>query len=83
MTVGLCSNADKLDARATDPKTRPQPRHAPHSGVHRRFSQEFRMFSPTPRSGSSFALIPVSGIAYHVEGVAPFGAANVEETSLI
>jgi hypothetical protein len=28
MTAGLCSNADKLDARATDPKTRPQARHA-------------------------------------------------------
>ena len=27
-TTGLCSNADKLDGRSTDPKTRPQARHA-------------------------------------------------------
>jgi hypothetical protein len=31
--AGLCSNADKLDARATDPKTRLHPRHARQSGI--------------------------------------------------
>jgi hypothetical protein len=42
--VGLCSNADKLDARATDPKTRPSPRHQPRPGVPRHFSENFRLF---------------------------------------
>jgi hypothetical protein len=42
---------------ATDPKTRPRTRHAPGFGVARRFSEDFRAFSPPPRNGSSFALI--------------------------
>jgi hypothetical protein len=67
--AGLCSNADKLDARATDPKTRPWSTHPSRRGTPRQISQQFRVSSPPPRSGSAFA--PMTA-----EAVALFGAAK-------
>jgi hypothetical protein len=43
-TAGLCSNPDKLDPRATNPKTHPQASHARHHGARRQFAGDFRVF---------------------------------------
>jgi hypothetical protein len=72
MTAGLFSNADKLNARATDPKTRPRTTHPSRSAVPRKFSQEFRIFATAAKWQRLCSYQPYKTR----EGVAPFGAAT-------